>query len=164
MVSIVSIGHRSCSHSPGGLPDGHVSLLGLPRPLILARIGADFGALGAATWPFCWLWWPRWGLCAACVRSFVCSEATAHGRGHVQGQLARTMATDRSGSSYPGQGCDPWSWSLLVSPRGVDRTEGTRLKGPNDLGPECEAAEAGLARTKAADEGGHQERAGVAAS
>ena len=51
------------SHSP----DGHVSLLGLPRPPILASNGANFGALGTATWLFCWWWWPRWGLCGVCV-------------------------------------------------------------------------------------------------
>ncbi|KAI0287902.1 hypothetical protein BC826DRAFT_1041515, partial [Russula brevipes] len=36
----------------------------LPRLPILADI---------APWLFCWRWWSRWGLCAACLRSFVCS-------------------------------------------------------------------------------------------
>jgi hypothetical protein len=31
----------------------------------------------------------------------------AHGRGHVQGQLACTTATDQGGASHPGEGRHP---------------------------------------------------------
>ena len=59
-----ALGTISCTRTThlDGLTNGHVSLLGLPRPPILA---------GIATWPSCWWWWSRWGLCAACVRASV---------------------------------------------------------------------------------------------
>jgi hypothetical protein len=68
------------------------------------------------------------GMWRACVRAFV-QEATMHGRGHVQGQLACTIATDQSRSGHPGQGCDPWSWRLLMSPRGGGQNRGHSFEG-----------------------------------
>jgi hypothetical protein len=62
---MVSIGLFVHLHSPDGLANGHMSLLGLlPRPPILA---------GIVTWPFCWWWWSRWGLCVARLHVFVYS-------------------------------------------------------------------------------------------
>jgi hypothetical protein len=70
--------------------------------------------------------------------------ATAHGRGHVRGQLARTKATDRNRVGHPEgaatrglEGEPPWE-EVIASPRGTwARIEGASLRG-HGLGPEDE--------------------------